>query len=150
MSAAYREEREAALRMAAELSNQERGYLVRSVANALADEVRHDQTLQRRFERSFLSLDAPDEDGNMREYSFGSREMNRMVRELDAPYREHVRELRFRRALWKLRAHPALCHTLRAIRTHRRRKRIIAALGLARETYRQRLTELMRAFGVDC
>ena len=153
-TANYWEEREAAkeqaLKMAAKLTAKERGYLVRSVKNTLLDEVRHDQTMQRRFERSFLSLDAPDEDGHVPEYSFGNRELNHMVRELDRPYREHVRERRFAAALWKLRAHPALCRTLRAIRTHRRRERIIAALGITKETYRQRLAELMRVFGVDC
>ena len=105
--------------------------------------------MQRHFERGFLSLDAPDKDGSPRDYSFGTREMNRLYRELDTPYWEQVHERRFAAALWKLRAHPALCRTLRAIRTHRRRERIIAALGITKETYRQRLTELMRVFGVD-
>ena len=149
----YWEEREqakeAALKMAAKLTARERGYLVRSVKNALSDEVRHDQTLQRKFERSFLSLDAPDNEDRVREYSFGNRELNHMVRELDRPYWEQVHERRFAAALWKLRVHPALCRTLRAIRTHRRRERIIAALGITKETYRQRLAELMRVFGVD-
>ena len=152
-TANYWEEREAAkeqaLKMAANLSAREKGLVVTATKRALVNEAVHDQTLQRKFERGFLSLDAPDKEGHAREYSFGSREVNRMVRELDTPYWEQVREQRFAAALWKLRAHPALCCTLRAIRTHRRRERIIAALGITKETYRQRLAELMRVFGVD-
>lgn len=141
--------KEDALKMAANLTAGERGYLVRSVANALSDEVRHDQTPQRRFERSFLSLDAPDENGNLRECSCGDRELRRMIRELDRPYWEHVRELRFWNALYQLRKHPELQTTLRAIRTFRVRQKIISALQIKGEVYEKRFQRVRKILEIS-
>ena len=65
----YWEERErakkAALKMAANLSARDKGLAVSAATKGLIDDVRRDQTYQRAFERSFLSLDHPDEDGNV-------------------------------------------------------------------------------------
>lgn len=113
----------AALKMAAKLTAREKGLVVTATKRALVNEAVHDQTLQRKFERGFLSLDATDDEGRAREYSFGSREQNRMIRKLDAPYWEHVRELRFRCALYRLRRHPELQQTLLAIHRHLRRQK---------------------------
>lgn len=107
-------------------------------ANACA----HDQTRQRRFERRFLSLDCPDADGNLFDYGDCGRAAKRMFRELDAPYRERVRELRFRRALYRLQGYPELQKTLRAIRRFRRRQKIYSALQIGAETYKQRFFQL--------
>ena len=87
---AYWEERERAkadaLKMAAQLSAREKGTVVLGVNRGMCDDARHDQTQQRTFERSFLSLDAPDEDGNMWDYGDCGRAMRRMFRDLDAPF----------------------------------------------------------------
>ena len=107
-------------------------------ANACA----HDQTRQRLFERQFLSLDCPDADGNLLDYGDCGRAAKRMFRDMDAPFREHVRELRFWNALYKLRKYPELQKTLRAIRCHRVRRKIFSALKIGAETYRRRFFDL--------
>ena len=126
--AAYWEERERAkadaLKMAANLSARDKGLVVTATRRGLANDVAHDQTNQRSFERGFLSLDHPDEDGNMWDYGDCGRDMRRTFRAIDAPYWEHVRELRFWNALYKLRDYPELQKTLRAIRRHRVRRKI--------------------------
>ena len=147
-TANYWEEREAAkeqaLKMAAKLSAREKGLVVTATKRALVNEAVHDQTLQRKFERGFLSLDAPDKDGSPRDYSFGTREMNRLYRELDTPYWEHVRERRFWNALYRLRKYPELQNTLRAIRTFRVRQKIISALKIKGEVYEKRFQRVRK------
>ena len=68
--------------------------------------------------------------------------MRRMFRDLDAPFRERIRDLRFAAALDALDGHPELQRTLRAIRRHRRRGKIAAALGIPTETYAKRFTRI--------
>ena len=140
--AAYWEARERAkadaLKMASNLSARDKGLAVSAATKGLIDDVRRDQTCQRAFERGFLSLDHPDEDGNMWDYGDCGRDMRRTLRAIDAPYWEHVRELRFRNALYKLRDYPELQKTLRAIRRHRVRRKIFSALKIGAETYEKR------------
>lgn len=140
--AAYWEARERAkadaLKMASNLSARDKGLAVSAATKGLIDDVRRDQTYQRAFERSFLSLDHPDEDGNMWDYGDCGRDMRRTLRAIDAPYWEHVRELRFWNALYKLRDYPELQKTLRAIRRHRVRRKIFSALKIGAETYEKR------------
>ena len=138
----YWEERErakkAALKMAANLSARDKGLVVTATRRGLVNDVAHDQTNQRSFERGFLSLDHPDEDGNLWDYGDCGRDMRRTFRAIDAPYWEHVRELRFWNALYKLRDYPELQKTLRAIRRHRVRRKIFSALKIGAETYEKR------------
>ena len=140
--AAYWEERErakkAALKMAANLSARDKGLVVTATRRGLVNDVAHDKTYQRTFERGFLSLDHPDEDGNLWDYGDCGRDMRRTFRAIDAPYWEHVRELRFWNALYKLRDYPELQKTLRAIRRHRVRRKIFSALKIGAETYEKR------------
>ncbi len=148
----YWEERErakkAALKMAANLSARDKGLVVTATRRGLANDVAHDQTNQRSFERGFLSLDHPDEDGNMWDYGDCGRDMRRTLRAIDAPYWEHVRELRFWNALYKLRDYPELQKTLRAIRRHRVRRKIFSALKIGAETYRRRFFDLTQILGI--
>ena len=150
--AAYWEERERAkadaLRMAARLSARERGAVVLGVNRGMCDDARHDQTRQRAFERSFLSLDQPDANGNMWDYGDCGRAMRRTLRAIDAPFWEHVKELRFRNALYRLRDYPELQKTLRAIRRHRIRRKIFSALKIGAETYRRRFSDLTQILGI--
>ena len=150
--AAYWEERERAkadaLKMAANLSARDKGLVVTATRRGLANDVAHDQTNQRSFERGFLSLDHPDEDGNMWDYGDCGRDMRRTLRAIDAPYWEHVRELRFRNALYRLRNYPELQKTLRAIRRHRVRRKIFSALKIGAETYRRRFFDLTQILGI--
>ena len=138
----YWDERErakkAALKMAANLSARDKGLVVTATRRGLANDVAHDQTNQRSFERGFLSLDHPDADGNLWDYGDCGRDMRRTFRAIDAPYWEHVRELRFWNALYKLRDYPELQKTLRAIRRHRVRRKIFSALKIGAETYEKR------------
>ena len=142
----YWAEREAAkratLKMAARLSAREKGTVVLGVNRGMCDEARHDQTQQRSFERAFLSLDRPDENGNMFDYGDCGRTMRRMFRDLDAPLRERIHDLRFAAALDALDGHPELQRTLRAIRRHRRRGKIAAALRIPPETYAKRFARI--------
>ena len=151
--AAYWDERErakkAALKMAANLSARDKGLAVSAATKGLIDDVRRDQTCQRAFERGFLSLDHPDEDGNLWDYGDCGRDMRRTLRAIDAPYWEHVRELRFWNALYKLRDYPELQKTLRAIRRHRVRRKIFSALKIGAETYRRRFSDLTQILGIS-
>ena len=151
--AAYWEARERAkadaLKMAANLSARDKGLAVSATTKGLIDDVRHDQTHQRMFERGFLSLDHPDEDGNMYDYGDCGRDMRRTLRAIDAPFWEHVKELRFRNALYRLRDYPELQKTLRAIRRHRVRRKIFSALKIGAETYRRRFSDLTQILGIS-
>ena len=148
----YWEERErakkAALKMAANLSARDKGLVVTATRRGLANDVAHDQTNQRSFERGFLSLDHPDEDGNLWDYGDCGRDMRRTLRAIDAPYWEHVRELRFWNALYKLRDYPELQKTLRAIRRHRVRRKIFSALKIGAETYEKRFRRVREILGI--
>ena len=146
--AGYWEERErakkAALKMATNLSARDKGLVVTATRRGLVNDVTHDKTNQRSFERGFLSLDHPDEDGNLWDYGDCGRDMRRTLRAIDAPYWEHVRELRFAAVLDSLKAHPELAKALVAIRRHRHsgRKRIAAALGISVAAYAKRFTRI--------
>ena len=111
-----------------------------------ANEARDDQTLQRRFERSFLSTDVPDKDGGARDHGDGGRAVGRIVGALDAPHRARVRKLRWQAALARLEGRPELRRTLVAIRRFRDRGKIIFALKIKAETYRKRLEYLTKIF----
>ena len=137
-----------ALKMAAKLSARDKGLVVTASRRGLANDVAHDQTNQRSFERGFLSLNHPDEDGNLYDYGDCGRGMRRTLRAIDAPYWEHVRELRFWNALYKLRDYPELQKTLRAIRRHRVRRKIFSALKIGAETYRRRFFDLTQILGI--
>jgi len=136
-----------ALKMAGKLSARDKGLAVSSAARGLVDEVRRDQTRQRRFERGFLSLDRPDENGVMWDYGDCGRAMRRMFRDIDAPYRERIRSLRFAAAHDALHGHPELQRTLSAIRRHRRREKIAAALDIPVETYVKRFARICQILG---
>ena len=132
--AAYWEERErakkAALKMAANLSARDKGLVVTATRRGLANDVAHDQTNQRSFERGC------------------GRDMRRTLRAIDAPYWEHVRELRFWNALYKLRNYPELQKTLRAIRRHRVRRKNFSALKIGANVYRERFSRLTKILGI--
>ena len=133
-----------ALKMAAKLSARDKGLVVTASRRDLANDVAHDQTNQRSFERGFLSLNHPDEDGNLYDYGDCGRGMRRTLRAIDAPYWEHIRELRFAAALDSLEAYPELARALVAIRRHRHRgrRRIAAALGISVAAYAKRFTRI--------
>ena len=107
-----------------------------------ANEVAHDQTRQRRFERGFLSLDRPDENGVMWDYGDCGRAMRRMFRDIDAPYREHVREQRFAAMLeyvpeeWR--------RMLEMVRDRVPREDVMQACGISRATYYRRVETMRR------
>ena len=145
----YAAAKAAALKMAAKLTAKEKGCVVTATRRALTDDVHRDQTRQRRFERKFLSLEFPRDDGLPYDYSFSSREVNRLVRHLDAPHRERLREARFRAALARLDHHPLLQETLCAIRRHRRRPAILAALGITAGAYRRRFCDILRVLDLS-
>ena len=137
----YDAAKSAALKMAAKLSAKEKGTMVRSLHCDMKDEARHDRTRQRLFEQSMVSLDHPDENGNMYDYGDCNRAARRMFRELDAPVHEHFRRLRLRQALYRLRKYPELQATLKAIYKYRSlpRQKIFSALKIRGETYEKRL-----------
>lgn len=115
-----------------------------------ANEYAHDQTRQRRFERRFLSLDCPDENGDPYDYGDCGRSMRCMMRKLDEPYREKVRDLRFAAALDALDGYPELQRTIRAIRRHRwrGREKIAATLRISQAAYAKRFSRICKVLGV--
>ena len=124
------------------MTDHEKALVAQSEKWGYVDDVRHDQTKQREFEQAFLSLECPDAQGNRYDYGDCGRGAKRLFIALDAPYWEHVKMLRFWNALYKLRRYPELQKTLRAIRTHRVRRKIFSALKIKAEVYRQRLFQL--------
>ena len=137
----YDAAKSAALKMAAKLSAKEKGTMVRSLHCDMKDEARHDRTRQRLFEQSMISIDHPDENGDLYDYGDCNRAARRMFRELDAPVHEHFRRLRLRQALYRLRKYPELQATLKAIYKYRflPRQKIFSALKIRGETYEKRL-----------
>ena len=115
----YDEAKKAALKMAANLSANDKGTVVRALHCDMKDEAEHDQTRQRLFEQDMISLDHPDENGDLYDYGDCNRAARRMFRELDAPVHEHFRRLRLRLALYRLRKYPELQATLKAIYKYR-------------------------------
>ena len=115
----YDAAKSAALKMAANLSAKDKGTMVRALHCNMKDEAQHDRTRQRLFEQSMVSLDRPDENGDLYDYGDCNRAAKRMFRELDAPVHEHFRKLKLRRALHKLRKYPELQATLKAIYKYR-------------------------------
>ena len=140
----YDAAKKAALKMAARLSAKEKGLMVRALHCDMKDEAEHDQIRQRAFEQSMVSLDHPDEDGNLYDYGDCGRATKRMFRELDAPVHEHFRKLRLRQALYRLRKYPELQATLKAIYKYRflPRQKIFSALKIRGETYEKRLSRV--------
>ena len=131
----------AALRMAAGLSAQERGLVVTAVRRGLIDDARHDQTHQRMFECGFLSLDVPDANGDPLDYGDCGRAAKRMLRDIDAPFRERVRDLRFAAALERI--PEAWRPMLEMIRDRVPRTEIMRRRRISRATYFRRI-EAMR------
>ena len=105
------------------------------------DQIRHDQTRQRTFERAFLSLDRANGEGDAFDYGDCGRAARRLFRDLDAPWRAHMRELRFQRALEKL---PEEWRPmLRMLRERRPRAEIMRRCRISRATYFRRLASML-------
>ena len=121
----------------------------RSERFAAVNEVKHDQTRQRRFERAFLSLDWRNEDGDAFDYGDCGRAAKKLYAALDAPFRKRRRELLFWQALYRLRKHPELQRTLRAIRRHRVRQKIFSALQIRPEVYKLRFFHLTKILQIS-
>ena len=121
----------------------------RSERFAAAEAVRRAQTRQGRFEAGFLSLDWIDAKGDLRDYGDCGRAERQLFRQLDTPFREHVRELRWWRAMNSLKGRPELQRTLRAIRRHRVREKIFSALKIKGEVYRRRFFEITKILKIS-
>ena len=137
--------------MAAKLSAREKGLMVRALHCNMKDEAQHDRTRQRLFEQSMVSLDRPDENGDLYDYGDCNRAARRMFREIDAPVHEHFRRLRLRQALYRLRKYPELQATLKAIYRYRflPRQKIFSALKIRGETYKQRFFQLTKILKIS-
>ena len=147
----YDAAKSAALKMAVKLSAREKGLMVRALHCNMKDEAQHDRTRQRLFEQSMVSLDRPDENGDLYDYGDCNRAARRMFRELDAPVHEHFRKLRLRQALYRLRKYPELQATLKAIYKYRflPRQKIFSALKIRGETYKQRFFQLTKILKIS-
>ena len=147
----YDEAKKAALKMAANLSAKDKGTMVRALHYDMIDEVDHDRPHQRIFEQKMISIDHPDENGDLYDYGDCNRAARRMFRELDAPVHEHFRRLRLRQALYRLRKYPELQATLKAIYKYRflPRQKIFSALKIRGETYRRRFSDLTKILKIS-
>jgi hypothetical protein len=147
----YDAAKKAALKMAERLSAKEKGLMVRALHCNMKDEAQHDRTRQRLFEQSMVSLDRPDENGDLYDYGDCNRAARRMFREIDAPVHEHFRRLRLRQALYRLRKYPELQATLKAIFKYRflPRQKIFSALKIRGETYKQRFFQLTKILKIS-
>jgi hypothetical protein len=147
----YDEAKKAALKMAAKLSAKDKGTMVRALHWGMIDQVRHDKTDQGSIDATMYSLDHPDDSGNMYDYGDCERSIRRIFRQMDAPAHEYFRELKLRRALYRLRRYPELQATLKAIYRHRfqPRQKIFSALKIRGETYRKRLSDLTQILKIS-
>ena len=147
---AYHNAKQDALKMAENLSPHEKGTLIKALHWDMIDEARHNASKKGKLENNHHSLDFPYENGIRYEYTNGRFDVDRMVYEMDAeyrekviePYRQHKREKRFWNAIYALRNYPELQTTLRAIRRYRVREKIISALKIKGGTYRERFSQL--------
>ena len=80
----------------------------RSERFARIDECRHDQTRQRRLERSFLSADWRNENGDSFDYCDNGLAVRILVWRLDAGWRKKKRDELFQLALDRLEKKPRL------------------------------------------
>ena len=112
-------------------------YLRRAMHNMRTDEVRHDQTRQRRFERRFLSVDMPDSVAARADWSDTGLAVRRLVNALDDPFRRQRRLARMNRAAARLpRKSVWLRPLLWAIyRNGPDRERTMAELGISKSSY---------------
>ena len=147
---AYDKAKRDTLKMAANLSAREKGQAVQRVHWDMINEARHNATGQGMQDTGCLSLDHPDEDGNLYDYGDCNRAAKRMFREMDEAVNEHFRWLKLRRALYKLRRHPELQATLKAIFRYRfqPRQKIISALKIGGGTYRERFSRLTQVLKI--
>ena len=142
---AYDKAKQEALKRATQLSAHEKGVMVTALKRGLINEAEHNEnTRQGKFDESFHSLNFPYENGVRYDYNEGCISANRLYYNLDEPYRERRRWLKIRRALYKLRRHPELQATLKAIFKYRfqPRQKIFSALKIRGGTYRRRFCDL--------
>ena len=99
------------------------------------------------FEQTHFEHGKDQPELNVFDYGDCGRAMRRMLRDIDAPYRERIRSLRFAAAHDALHGHPELQRTLSAIRRHRRREKIAAALDIPVETYVKRFARICQILG---
>jgi len=124
-----------------------RAYLRRSEHNRLANDTKHDQTRQRRFERKFESRDLPDSraaragatDGGRQAAATRNYETRRNAEWYEAKVREAAARLprrlkRFRALLWAI------------YRNGRERRVSIAELGTSEGWYRWGLKKLLKFY----
>ena len=154
---AYDKAKRDTLKMAENLSPHEKGTLIKALHWDMIDEARHNASKKGKRENNHHSLDFPYENGIRYEYTNGRFDVDRMVYEMDAeyrekviePYRQHKREKRFWNAIYALRNYPELQTTLRAIRRYRVREKIISALKIKGETYRKRFSDLTQILKIS-
>ena len=81
----------------------------------------------------------------------GAGQVGRIFRQMDAPVHEYFRELKLRRALYRLRRYPELQATLKAIYRYRfqPRQKIFSALKIRGETYRRRFSDLTKILKIS-
>ena len=126
-------------------------FLRRAERNRQTDEVRHDQTRQRKFERGFLSLDMPDSLAARADWSDMGYAVRRLLNALDDPFRRLRREACIRRAAARLpRTSVWLQPLLWGIyRNGPERERTMAELGIPERTYWWGLKFFLDFFSVN-
>lgn len=112
------------------------------------DECRHDQTKQRKFEKTFLSTDWRNKNGDSFDYGDYCKSIRKLLYKLDAYWIRRRRKERFEAACNALEDKPKLQETLLAIKKYRKREKIIKALHITKEVYRARLKLLYRFFNL--
>ena len=118
------------------MTDHEKALVAQSEKWGNVNEIEHDQTKQRQFEQSFLSIDWTDENGKARDYSYGGREARKLYRKLDLPYDRMVKWKLFSAALDKLKGHPELQETLWAILEHREKsERLMRRFKIRRKIF---------------
>ena len=85
---AYHNAKQDALKMAENLSSHEKGSLITALHWDMIDEARHNGSKKGKRENNHHSLDFPYENGIRYEHTNGRFDVDRMVYEMDAEYRE--------------------------------------------------------------
>lgn len=135
------------------MTDHERNLVRQAERFSLCDKARHDQTKQQQFDQSILSLDWPDENGKVRDYSDCGRQARKLYRSLDREHDMNEKWKLFSNALEKLNGHPELKKTLWAILEHREkserkmrrfriREKIFFALRIKAHAYFERRRDL--------
>jgi hypothetical protein len=122
----------------------EKFLLLRAEHNRRVNEVVHDHTKQREFERSFESRDLPGSRASFADKAVRDKNLEAMIRRLDAPFELKRREKVIRRAAGRVNG--SLKKILWAVYRGKTRSERIRLSGVSESSYLRGLKKILKVF----